>query len=363
VSRQHYDVIVLGTGGVGSAALYQLASRGLKVLGLDRFPPGHDRGSSHGETRMIRLSYFEHADYVPLLKRTYRLWDELDPSLLKRSGVYYVGSEQGDVIQGVRQSATRHDLLIEEKYTAPPGGFLLPKDAVTLFEPDAGLLPVEDCIKLHLAKAVALGAEHRWGDAVLGWEESGSTVSVTTDTGRFESDRLIIAAGSWAGEMLSELGLPLRILRKHLHWFESGNLHSDSGFFYELERGQFYGFPTQEGLIKLGEHTGGEVIEKPLLASRDADPKDTARVESFAREYLPGMGQAQRHAVCFYTMTPDGQFIVDRVPGSQRVAFAAGLSGHGFKFTPVLGEILADLVLEGGTDLEIDFIGLDRFNH
>jgi monomeric sarcosine oxidase len=360
MSRQHYDVIVLGTGGVGSAALYQLASRGLNVLGLDRFPPGHDRGSSHGETRMIRLSYFEHADYVPLLQRTYTLWDKLDPSLLRRSGVYYVGREQGEVIQGVRQSASQHKLRIEEKNDAPPGGFLIPADATTLFEPDAGLLPVEQCIKLHLSKAVALGAEHRWGDAVLGWEETDDSVSVSTDAAQFEADRLIIAAGSWAGEMLAGLGLPLRILRKHLHWFETGDAHSDSGFFYELEHGQFYGFPTEDGLIKLGEHTGGEVIEDPLLASREPDPEDTARVADFVRDYLPGAGRERRHAVCFYTMTPDGQFIVDRVPGSQRVAFAAGLSGHGFKFTPVLGEILADLVLEGRTDFEMDFLGLDR---
>jgi len=361
MSQQHYDVIVLGTGGVGSAALYQLASRGLNVLGLDRFPPGHDRGSSHGETRMIRLSYFEHADYVPLLRRAYTLWDELDPSLLLRSGVYYVGNEQGEVIQGVRQSATQHDLLLEEKDAPPPGGFLIPGQATTLFEPDAGLLPVEHCIELQLAKAVALGAEHRWGDAVLGWQETGDSVSVTTDAGRVEADRLIIAAGSWAGEMLAELGLPLRVLRKHLHWFETGDVHSDSGFFYALDHGQFYGFPTQDGLIKLGEHSGGEVIEDPLLASADPDPEDTARVTDFAREYLPGVGQEQRHAVCFYTMTPDGQFIVDRVPGSRRVAFAAGLSGHGFKFTPVLGEILADLVLEGRSHFELDFLGLNRF--
>ena len=185
MSQQHYDVIVLGTGGVGSAALYQLASRGLNVLGLDRFPPGHDRGSSHGETRMIRMSYFEHADYVPLLKRAYTLWDELDPSLLQRSGVYYVGNEQGEVIQGVRQSATEYELHIEERNSAPPGGFLAPKDATTLFEPDAGFLPVEHCIELHLSKAVALGAEHHWGDTVLGWEETGGSVAVTTDAGRF----------------------------------------------------------------------------------------------------------------------------------------------------------------------------------
>ena len=230
-----------------------------------------------------------------------------------------------------------------------------------MFEPDAGLLPVEHCIELQLAKAVALGAEHRWGDAVLGWEEISDSVSVTTQTGQFEADRLIVAAGSWAGEMLKGLGLPLRILRKHLHWFETGDIHSDSGFFYELEHGQFYGFPTQDGLIKLGEHSGGEVIEDPLLASTNPDPQDSARVTDFAREYLPGVGQEQRHAVCFYTMTPDGQFIVDRMPGSQRVAFAAGLSGHGFKFTPVLGEILADLVLEGRSQFELDFLGLNRF--
>ena len=358
---QHYDVIVLGTGGVGSAALYQLASRGLNVLGLDRFPPGHDRGSSHGETRMIRQSYFEHADYVPMLLRAYTLWDELDPSLLQRSGVYYVGSDKGDVIQGVRHSAKRHDLLIEESHAAPPGGFALPKDATVLFEPEAGLLPVERCVELQLSKAVAMGATHRWGESVLDWREDNDGVSVSTHAEKFTADSLIITAGSWAGQMLSGCELPLRILRKHLHWFETGDIVNDRGFFYELEHGMFYGFPAQDGLIKIGEHSNGEEIDDPLLASRDEDPKDTKRIEEFVRAYMPGIGPARRHTVCFYTMTPDGHFLVDHVPGSKRVAFAAGLSGHGFKFTPVLGEILADLVVDGDTDLDINFLGLDRF--
>jgi sarcosine oxidase len=360
MTAERYDAIVLGTGGVGSAAMYQLANRGLRVLGLDRFCPGHDQGSSHGETRMIRLSYFEHADYVPLLKRAYQLWDQLDPSLLQRSGVYYVGSDGGEVIQGVRQSAQQHGLSIEQTSQAPPGGFLIPPGFTTLFEADAGFLPVEHCVRLHLSKAIELGAEHRWGDAVLGWEEHRDCVSVTTAEGRFEARRLIIAAGSWSAAILSDLGLPLRVLRKHLHWFEADKIPSDSGFFYDLEHGQFYGFPRQEGLIKIGEHSGGEPVENALLASREPSDDDSARIEAFLRDYLPGMGSAVRHAVCFYTMTPDGHFIVDKVPGSDRVAFAAGLSGHGFKFTPVLGEVLAELLFEEKTGLDIGFLSLDR---
>lgn len=361
MNSTHYDVIVLGTGGVGSATLYALAKRGLKVLGLDRFPPGHDRGSSHGESRMIRLSYFEHPNYVPLLRRAYQLWDALDDSLLQRSGVFYTGPEHGEIISGIRLAAKIHHLQIEDYQQALPAGFQTPAGASVLFEAEAGFLPVEQCVKLQLQAALELGAEHRHGAAVLDWQEDAAGITVRTAEEQFSADRLIISAGCWAGTLLSDMGLPLQVLRKHLHWYDASTMeHSSHGFFYELEHGQFYGFPTSGGLIKVGEHSGGEAIGDPLSASREPDPVDSLRIQEFVQQYLPGVGAAQRHEVCFYTMTPDGHFIVDRVPGSQRVAFAAGLSGHGFKFTPVLGEILADLVLEGGSTFDLDFLGLQR---
>jgi sarcosine oxidase len=360
MSSNHYDAIVLGTGGVGSSTLLELTRRGLKVLGLDRFPPAHDKGSSHGETRMIRQSYFEHPDYVPLLKRAYTLWDKLDPQLLVRSGVYYIGPEQGDIITGVRESARRYQLKLDTVDPAADKCFYAPTDCSTIFEPEAGYLPVEQCIELQLSMAVEAGAEHRWGEAIQGWSQSAQTFEVRTDTQSYSADHLVVAGGSWANPLMPDLKLPLRILRKHLHWFEAEQLQLQSGFFFELEHGQFYGFPTLDGLLKVGEHSGGEEISDALAASREPDAVDLERVSDFVKTHFPGAGQEVKQAVCFYTMTPDSQFIVDHHPASKRVAFAAGLSGHGFKFTPVLGEILADLVLEGGTDFDIDFLSASR---
>jgi len=357
---EHYDAIVLGTGAVGSATLLELTRRGLKVLGLDRFPPGHDKGSSHGETRMIRQSYFEHPDYVPLLKRAYTLWDELDPQLLVRSGVYYIGPEQGEIICGVKESARRYDLRLDRVDPSTDQAFSAPASCSTIFEPEAGYLPVEQCIELQLSLAVAAGAVHRWGEAIQGWSQSAQAFEVRTDTQSYSADHLVVAAGSWANTLLPDLKLPLRILRKHLHWFEAEQLQLDSGFFFELDHGQFYGFPTLDGLLKVGEHSGGEEITNALSASREPDATDSERVSDFVKSHFPAAGQRVRQAVCCYTMTPDSQFIVDHHPASKRVAFAAGLSGHGFKFTPVLGKILADLVLEGRTDFDIDFLSRTR---
>ena len=356
----HYDLIVLGTGGVGSAALFHAAGRGLKVLGLDRFAAGHNRGSSHGESRMIRMSYFEHPDYVPLLRRSYELWDELDAGLLQRCGVLYVGDPEGPTLAGVKLSAERHGLHLE---TPGPGDFpfSIPAGAQAIFEPDAGQLPVEQCVISHVDQAMDAGAEHRFGEEILEWSETRTGIRVETESEEFSADRLIIAAGAWSSEVMANLNLPLQVLRKHLHWYQTDATAYDSGFFFELEDGQFYGFPARDGRLKLGEHSGGEVVNDPLGANRAPDKTDNRRVEAFVEQCLPGVSLTRmRHETCFYTMTPDGQFIVDQLPGNKRIAFAAGLSGHGFKFTPVLGEILVDLVTEGGTGFDVNFLGLRR---
>jgi monomeric sarcosine oxidase len=357
-----YDLIVLGTGGIGSAALYHAANRGLNCLGLDRFPPAHDRGSSHGESRLIRLSYFEHPDYVPLLRRSYQLWDELDPNLLKRCGVLYTGRAGGAIIRGLLASAHKHRLNVEEVAAADIPQYTLPRGATALFEADAGWLPVERCVQLYLDRAMAAGAEHRWGEAVIAWQQDGDGVSVDTDAGRFSAGALVIAGGAWNGDLLPDLALPLTVVRKHLHWFRCDDDRYRSGFFFELPQGQFYGFPARDGRLKLAEHSGGEVIEDPLNASREPDPQDDQRIAGFVAEHLPGV-QAERleHGTCFYTRTPDEHFVVDTYPGCNQVAYAAGLSGHGFKFAPVLGELLVDLAVEGKTTWDIGFLTRARF--
>jgi glycine/D-amino acid oxidase-like deaminating enzyme len=220
----------------------------------------------------------------------------------------------------------------------------------------------------HLAAARNRGAEFRFGVTARSWEADGNGVRVQTDQGDFSAAKLVITAGPWAPQVLADVGVPLQIRRKHLYWFPTADssYHEASGcptYLYELPQGVYYGFPQIDELgVKVAEHTGGAIVDDPANDPRPLDADDLARVEGFLMQYLPGVGRPmQRRSVCFYTMSPDEHFIVDRHPRHEGVFFAAGLSGHGFKFTSVLGDVLADLALEGRTRLPIGFLSLGRF--
>jgi monomeric sarcosine oxidase len=369
-----YDAIVLGAGGVGSAATWQLAQRGLRVLGIDRFAPPHDRGSSHGHTRIIRQAYFEHPDYVPLLLESYRLWEELEErvgrQLKLETGLLEVGPDDGIVVPGVLDAARLHHLEVERLTAAQIErrwpAFRVPAHLSGVFEPRAGLVKVEECVAAFLSVAQQLGAELLSGTEVLGWT-TGDSISVRTSAGDFQTERLIITAGPWASQLLGSLDVPLEVRRKPLMWFGSDNprTRADAGFpcyLFELPSGVFYGFPEIDDRgLKAAEHSGGETVADPLRVDRILRDTDSAPVERFLRAHLPAAQTPCRdHAVCMYTMSPDEHFIVDRHPGDPRVVFAAGLSGHGFKFTPVLGKALADLAADGDTNLQIAFLSLNR---
>ncbi|WP_254512749.1 N-methyl-L-tryptophan oxidase [Anatilimnocola floriformis] len=373
--KQHYDCIVLGTGGVGSAACWQLSQRGAAVLGLDRFPPGHDRGSSHGQTRIIRQAYFEHADYVPLLLRAYELWAELEQTvgqqLFEQVGLLQIGPDDGAVISGVLHAAALHQLPVETLSAAESNrrfpGFHVPEALTAVFEPRAGLLHVEACVRAHCLAAMTAGAELLSGVTVHGWDAKPGAVTVHTNQGDFHAARLIVTAGAWSPELLGCPQLSLRVLRKHLYWFAAPRPEHQASagaptFLYDLPHGCFYGLPSinADGL-KCGEHSGGERVADPLSDPRLADERDQQRVTEFVRDFLPGVApQFHSRSVCFYTMSPDEHFIVDRHPEHANVCFAAGLSGHGFKFTGVLGQVLADWTLSGATSLPVDFLSASR---
>ncbi|RMG16746.1 MAG: N-methyl-L-tryptophan oxidase [Planctomycetota bacterium] len=354
---RRYDCIVAGTGAVGSAALYHLARRGLRVLGIDRFAPPHARGSSHGRTRIIRLAYFEHPDYVPLLRRAYVLWRDLEAEtgerLFVRAGLLEVGPPNGVVVPGVLESARRHGLEVErlepEDLAADLPAVRVPPGFVALYEPEAGYLRVEAGVRAHLERARALGAETCFGEAIASWTARGGEVVVQTARSAFAARRLIIAAGPWAATLLPELSRHLRVVRKASFWFAADDPALEATrcpcFFYELPQGQFYGVPAIDADgIKVAEHTGGRPVADPLEVDRAIDPSELERVQRFVAAHLSVVSpRLTHHEVCLYTRSEDEHFIVDRHPLHPQVVFAAGLSGHGYKFAPALGEALADL--------------------
>ena len=226
---------------------------------------------------------------------------------------------------------------------------------------------VEDCVRAHLDAARDCGADLRTGVEVRGWSADGDGVRVETDAGVFTADHLVITAGPWAGQLLADLGLRLEVRRKPLYWFACDDPRYDAAapcpsFLFELPGGVFYGFPKIDSLgVKVAEHSGGPVVADPLTVSRDVDAADYQRVETFVAAHLPGVSsQLNDHTTCMYTMSADEHFILDRHPHYPRVVFAAGLSGHGFKFTPVLGAALADLTLSRATELPIGLFSIDR---
>lgn len=368
-----FEAIVLGCGGVGSAALYRLARRGVSVLGIDRFAPPHDRGSSHGETRIIRSAYFEHPDYVPLARASFEAWNQLAREtgelLLRTTGLAQFGPADGAVVPGVLRAAREHGLSVEQIAASEaahrwPG--LVPDGLEIVYEPNAGVLWVERCVAAHLTAARAAGANTLFQTDVLQWR-CGETINVRTSQGEFQTQRLVVAAGAWSGRLLADLGVPIVPHRQIVTWHAAGLPLSAAAecpcYLFELPEGVYYGFPDLDGNgVKVGDHAPGAVVDEPDQLDRSLHDADRLPLEAFLQSRLPAATPTpRRHSACLYTMSPDEHFIVDRHPDDPRIVLAAGLSGHGFKFTPVLGEALAELALEGGSSLPIAFLSLARF--
>jgi len=371
-----YDCIVLGVGGFGAGALYHLAKRGVSVLGLERFDVAHDRGSSHGETRIIRKAYVEHPDYVPLVLSAYQLWTELEAesgqTLFHNCGLLLSGLPGSEAIAGSRLAVEQHGVDIQKldldqaRLRFP--GYRFPDGFEVMYDADAGFLEVEYCTQVHVEQARQHDGVVNTGETVVEWSSDGTIVRVTTDQNEYQAARLIITAGAWAAELLADLSIPLEVIRKPLFWHETttGHYHASAGaptFYFELPTGAiFYGFPSIDGkTVKLAEHTGGNPVLDPLHVDRDIHVEDTEPIASFLSQYMPGLKtEPSRHSVCMYTLTPDRHFIVDRHPRYENVTIAAGFSGHGYKFTSVLGQAMADLSLDGKTEHPIEFLSINR---
>jgi len=371
------DVVVAGTGGMGSAAALHIARRGASVLGIDRFPVAHDRGSSHGQTRLIRLAYYEHPDYVPLLRTAYDRWRDLERAsgqpLLVESGLVMAGPPGCAVVAGAERSARLHGLDLERIEPVDVRrrwpAFDVPDDWDAVHEACGGYLLVERCVQAHAEAATRAGAEWWQGVEVRGWRGTTGGLVVDTDRGPIATERLVLCPGAWAADLLRLPRMPFRALRKSLFWHaprpDVGAAHAAGVlpcFAFDTPAGFFYGFPSLDDRgVKVAEHTGGREVTDPFAVDRGIDEAERTAVQSFLRSHLPGAcGRLTRHETCLYTMSPDSHFVVGLHPDEPRVAIAAGFSGHGFKFASAMGQVLADLALEGGTRHPIGFLSPER---
>ncbi len=378
-----FDVIVLGCGAMGAAACHHVARRGARVLGIERFQLGHGNGSSHGHSRVIRQAYFEHPDYVPLLRRTYALFEALEREsgerLFLRCGALFGGRADSEVVSGSRVASERHgvphEILDADGVRRRFPQFRLPDDYVALFEPDAGCVRPEATTLAHARLARAAGGTILEETRVLAWHEDHRGVQVATDRGTFRAAQLIVTAGAWTPSILANLGISLRVTRQPLLWLDqrdSATRHRHAlaelpVWLIDRHDGtSIYGIPFDPVLtgpkgMKVAIHGGGIEVD-PETVDRDATESEIGAARDATRAVLPeSAGHVLASAICLYTYSPDSNFIVDRMPGYRRVTIACGFSGHGFKFAPVLGEALADLAIDGGTDAAIEFLGVERF--
>jgi len=370
MSERVHDAIVAGLGAHGSAAAYHLAKRGQSVLGFDRFARGHTLASFGGLSRIIRLSYYEHASYVPLLKRAWELWRELErdsgETLLTQTGGLYLGPPDGELVSGSLASARTHDLAHEvldnaelrRRYPVFDSG----RDWVGVFDAQAGWLAPERSVETHLRLAERHGATLRFAEPIERWERDGEGVRVTSAQGSYRARRLVIAAGSWLSRLLPQLAPHLWVERNTLFWFEPrGELDAFAKlpvYIVEDTDRFYYGFPydPNSGLKMAGLHFGDRV--DPDTVDRAPSASDEERARAWLRRRMPlANGERRRAQVCLYTNSPDGHFIIDR---DGPVTYASACSGHGFKFASAVGEILADLAISGRSSLDIGFLASDR---
>jgi sarcosine oxidase len=370
------DVIVLGLGGMGSAAAYHLARRGVHVLGLEQYPFVHDRGSSHGHTRIIRTAYYEHPNYIPLVRRAFEHWHDLEQSfgrhLLTPCDCLSLGPAEGELIAGVSAAAEQlapgavSRLSSNEIAGAYP--FRVPEHFEGRLEREAGFLYVEECVRAHLDAARAAGADLRAEEPVLEWKTVGDGVEVTTARNTYRAARLIVTAGAWATKLLSNLGVPLSVMRQTLQWHaprDPAQFRRDRFpiFLLDTPAGAFYGMPMIDPRgFKLARHYCAPELATPDTVDWSMNDDDVKPVRQFIEIYMPEAGAKYTTGqVCMYTLTPDRHFVIDRHPEFANVSVAAGFSGHGFKFAPVVGEVLADLACGKAPGVSIDMFSAKRF--
>lgn len=371
-----FDVIVAGTGAMGSATLAHLALRGMRVLGIDRWRPGHPFGSSHGDSRIIREMYFEHPMYVPLVRRAHDLWRELEErtgsSLMQTTGGLMIGPGEGALVSGTLRSAREHALShevlsggeVSRRYPA----FALREGDIAVHDPRAGYLDPEACNAAHLALASRHGAEFRFDEPVTGWRADAGGVEVTTRISSYTADRLVLSVGARTGDLVP--GLPLEVERQAVFWFDPGE---ESQLFdvdrfpiwaHEYVPGEIcYGFPRLPRGVKASIMHSGEAYENADNVRREVDEAEADSLREALAGVLPGLGRAKvlRHDTCLFTNTPDHDFVIDIHPEHPQVLISSACSGHGFKFASAIGEVQADLLTGVQPVFDLAPFQLNRF--
>lgn len=370
-----YDAIVIGLGAMGSATLYQLAKRGVRVLGLEMFAPGHDQGSSHGYHRMIRTSTFSDDEYVPLATRAFELWHEAEAAsgrqLLEMIGEVAIidpVADPGDAAAAARmvERGLREALSPQELAVRFPG-FLLHEGMIATYEANAGFLHSEEGIIVHVALAQEHGAEVHLQEEVTGYAPEGAGVRVTTRDGSYLANRLIITTGPWAAELLADLHFPMQVERRVNAYFRPARPdlwtleQGAPDFLLAVAEGSFYGMPAVGEIgLKIGVSQGPVTTARTIRRTVDQEEVDFFR--GVLDRYMPGAaGEEIKHITCMCTYTIDRNFIIGAHPAHPQVIFGCGFSGRGYKFAPVVGEILADLATSGATRHDIAILAAARF--
>lgn len=374
-----FDVAIIGLGAMGSAVSWHLARRGARVIAFDRLQPPHTMGSSHGRTRIIREAYYEHPLYVPLVRRAYELWDELERTsgarLFMRTGGLMVGRENGSLVRGAVQSALahsiEHEMLDAAQLARRFPAYHAARDTVALLEKRAGMLFPETCIQAQLDAARASGAELHFNESVERWSTSAAGISIGTSRGEYRADRMIAAAGPWLPRLLAQAGaeLPLEIERQLSHWFEPEDA-DDAKYrpercpvaLWEMPDGDVFAtLPNDGDGVKCGMHHSGAATS-PEDVNRVVSQGENAVARELLETVMPGAGGRLLDArVCLYTNTPDRHFIIDWLEGG-RVLLLSACSGHGFKFATAIGEIGSQLATDGTSWLDLRPFALSRFD-
>ncbi|HWK07575.1 MAG TPA: N-methyl-L-tryptophan oxidase [Puia sp.] len=386
-----FDVIVLGLGANGSSALYHLSKTHKKVAGIDRFTPPHVFGSSHGESRIIRQAYYENPVYVPFIKEAYRCWEEIENAsgekLFLKTGGLMLGREDTGLIRGSRLSAETHGIAYEylnsgdlqRRFPA----FKPTADTVGVLEKEAGILFPEKCITAYLEQAQKSGATVLYNEQVLTIIPAGDKVEIHTSKGNYITEKLIISAGAWVGELVEgismqglaantgSLSLPLTIARQALYWFANKNSsqqvylqpdHFPVYLWEYLPDKMFYGFPDLGNGIKIARHHGGDPM-LPDELTQEVSSSEKEDMLAIIDQYLNMEAHLNSSAVCMYTNTPDGDFIIDYHPAYKNIVIGSPCSGHGFKFSSLTGKLLSELATAGKTTMDISPFALNRFNY